>query len=69
MFKAKYPVRNGRKTNEDDEDEFLRRVSKYVARINYGHFKQFNRPIETLDIGTFIAIKKRHNVSIENLFI
>jgi hypothetical protein len=33
---------------DEDHEETVKRAAKYVARLNYLHFSQFSRPLESI---------------------
>ena len=57
------------KTSETDIIKFLKRVEKYLYRINYDHFQQFSKRLETLSFHEYAAFKRRYNAPITNLMI
>ena len=55
--------------SEEEISRFLKRVEKYVFRINYTHFRQFSKLLDFLSLKEYAAIKKRYNAPITNLMI
>jgi hypothetical protein len=50
-------TRNGPSDDAAAVDEkTVKRAKKYVARLNYLHFSQFARPLETMPISNYVAI-------------
>ena len=64
MFRAAFPLEEAKSV-----DLFMNRVCKYVRRIDYSHFRQFEKPLERCALEEYISIKRKYNVSCLNLFI
>lgn len=42
--------------NADEYEKTVKRARKYIARLNYMHFSQFDRPLESMSMADYVAI-------------
>ena len=40
----------------DEYVKTVKRARKYIDRLNYMHFSQFDRPLETMSMADYVAI-------------